>query len=133
MKTSYSLPLPMRPAGFLLPALAALALASCAAPPSPPPPPSSQLQAPLPPPMPAPRPAAPAQSKDAPPSPRAQPDPSPAPASPAIEEKSESTGNFEGSDPPIDYQRCVVTLVKAFNYSFETASEKCKSDAPAAP
>jgi hypothetical protein len=38
MKMLHSLPLPMRPAGYLLPALAALALASCDAPPSAPPP-----------------------------------------------------------------------------------------------
>jgi hypothetical protein len=37
MKAAHPLPLPMRPAGFLLPTLAALALASCAAPPPPPP------------------------------------------------------------------------------------------------
>ena len=41
MKAPHSLPLPMRPAGYLLPALAALALASCDAPPSPPPPTAS--------------------------------------------------------------------------------------------
>jgi hypothetical protein len=38
MKAAHFLPLPMRPAGFLLPTLAALALASFAAPQSPPPP-----------------------------------------------------------------------------------------------
>ena len=54
MKTAHSLPLPMRPAGFLLTTLAALALASCAAPLSPPPPtasvppPAPQQQAPPP-------------------------------------------------------------------------------------
>ena len=42
MKAAHSLPLPMRPAGFLLPSLAALALASCTAPPSSPPPPPAQ-------------------------------------------------------------------------------------------
>jgi hypothetical protein len=50
MKVTHSLPLPMRPAGFLLPTVAALALATCAArPPSPSPPPSASvppLQAP---------------------------------------------------------------------------------------
>jgi hypothetical protein len=60
-----SLPLPMRPAGFLLPTLTALALVSCTAPPSssPPaasvPPPAPQQQAPPPSPPPPP-PAAPA-------------------------------------------------------------------------
>ena len=43
MKAAHSLPLPMRPAGFLLPSLAALALASCAAPPSQPPDPLAGL------------------------------------------------------------------------------------------
>lgn len=42
IKATHSLPLPMRPAGFLLPSLAALALASCTAPPSSPPPPPAQ-------------------------------------------------------------------------------------------
>jgi len=41
MKTPYSLALPMRPACFLLPTLAALTLASCAAPPPSPPPTAS--------------------------------------------------------------------------------------------
>ena len=51
MNAAHSLPLPMRPAGFLLPALAALALASCAAPPPPPPspPPSASVPPPAPP------------------------------------------------------------------------------------
>jgi hypothetical protein len=48
MKLPHSLPLPMRPAGFLLPTLAALALASCAAPPTSPPA-SQQPAAPSPP------------------------------------------------------------------------------------
>lgn len=54
-------------------------------------------------------------------------------ASPVTEEKSESNGNSESSDPSIDYKRCVVILVKTFDYSFERASDKCKSEAPAAP
>jgi len=61
MKAAHPLPLPMRPAGFLLPTLAALALASCAAPPPPPPPTAS-----VPPPAPteqSPPPAAPAQAQ----------------------------------------------------------------------
>ena len=61
MKAAHSLPLLMRPAGFLLSPLAALALASCAAPPPPPPPTAS-----VPPPAPteqAPPPAAPAQAQ----------------------------------------------------------------------
>ena len=50
VKASYSLPLPMRPAGFLLPTVAALALAPCAArPPSPSPPPSASVPPPAPP------------------------------------------------------------------------------------
>ncbi len=50
MKVAYSLPLPMRPAGFLLPTVAALALATCAArPPSPSPPPSASVPPPAPP------------------------------------------------------------------------------------
>ena len=72
MTATHSLPLLMRPAGFLLPALAALALASCAAPPPPPsppptasvPPPAPQQQAP--PPLPPPPPAAPAAQSQAP-------------------------------------------------------------------
>jgi hypothetical protein len=28
-------------------------------------------------------------------------------------------------DPPIDFQRCVVVLVKAFNYSYEDATKEC--------
>ena len=72
MTATHSLPLLMRPAGFLLPALAALALASCAAPPPPPsppptasvPPPAPQQQAP--PPSPPPPRAAPAAQSQAP-------------------------------------------------------------------
>jgi hypothetical protein len=53
---------------------------------------------------------------------------------PETVETSESTKeSYEDPDPPIDFQRCVVILVKAFDYSFERASEKCRSDAPAAP
>ena len=67
------------------------------------------------------------------PSPSSPMAPAVSPVSPATVERIESAGNIESSDPPIDYQRCVVTLVKAFDYSFERASDKCKSDAPAAP
>lgn len=50
VKASDSLPLPMRPAGFLLPTVAALALATCAARhPSPSPPPSASVPPPAPP------------------------------------------------------------------------------------
>jgi hypothetical protein len=50
VKASYSLLLPMRPAGFLLPTVAALALATCAARhPSPSPPPSASVPPPAPP------------------------------------------------------------------------------------
>ena len=50
MKVAHSLPLPMRPAGFLLPTVVALALATCAArPPSPSPPPSASVPPPAPP------------------------------------------------------------------------------------
>ena len=71
MKATHSISLSMRPAGFLLPALAALALASCAAPPPPPSPPPTASVPPsapqqLAPPSPPPPPAAPAAQSPAP-------------------------------------------------------------------
>jgi hypothetical protein len=97
MKAAHPLPLPMRPAGFLLPTLAALALASCSAPLPPqaaaPAPPADQQEPPRPAtPTPTPQAAtpAPSQAPFIPPeqmaAPRKPPPPSPlaAPAPPSI-------------------------------------------------
>ena len=39
---------------------------------------------------------------------------------------SHSSDSLDSSEPTIERKRCIVTLVKAFNYSFEQASSECK-------
>jgi hypothetical protein len=39
---------------------------------------------------------------------------------------SHSSDSLDSSEPTIEQKRCIVTLVKAFNYSFEQASSECK-------
>jgi hypothetical protein len=80
-----------------------------------------------------------------------RPSPAPKPLAPVLEEKvssppsvpqpqsqhdlpptsEESNTNYssdssDSSEPTIERKRCIVTLVKAFNYSFEQASSECE-------
>ena len=109
MKAAPSLPLPMRPAGFLLPSLGALALASCAAPPSPPPPTASVLP--------------PAPQQQAPPPPQAQaelglvplPTPAQVKAAVAAQRVENENSQLSGSEADLtDYANKQISLAKIY-------------------